>query len=76
MPQFREILPDLYEWTDTCNVYVLRNGTAAILIDLGDGSVLEHLDEIGVLQVEWVLFTHHHREQCQGARSWPQRAPR
>jgi len=59
--------PDLFVWTDTCNVYVLRNGDAALLIDLGDGGVLDHLSEIGVKQVEWVLFTHHHREQCQGA---------
>jgi glyoxylase-like metal-dependent hydrolase (beta-lactamase superfamily II) len=66
---------NLFVWTDTCNVYVLREGDAALLIDLGDGSVLEHLGEIGVRQVEWVLFTHHHREQCQGfARLAPQKA--
>jgi glyoxylase-like metal-dependent hydrolase (beta-lactamase superfamily II) len=59
--------PNLFVWTDTCNVYVLRDGDTAILIDLGDGSVLDHLKEIGVNKVEWVLFTHHHREQCQGA---------
>jgi len=59
--------PNLFTWTDTCNVHVLRDGDAALLVDLGDGSVLEHLGEIGVKQVEWVLFTHHHREQCQGA---------
>ncbi len=66
MPRFQEILPDVFQWTDTCNVYVLRDGDSALLIDLGDGSVLDHLGEIGVRQVEWVLFTHHHREQCQG----------
>jgi glyoxylase-like metal-dependent hydrolase (beta-lactamase superfamily II) len=59
--------PNLFVWTDTCNVYVLRDGEAALLIDLGDGSVLDHLGDIGVRHVEWVLFTHHHREQCQGA---------
>ena len=59
--------PDLYIWTDTCNVYVVRDGDAALLINLGDGGVLDHLEEIGVRQVEWVLFTHHHRELCQGA---------
>jgi len=59
--------PALYVWTDTCNVYVLKDGDEALLIDLGDGSVLDHLGEIGVKQVDWVLFTHHHREQCQGA---------
>ena len=47
-------------------MYVLRDGEKAILIDLGNGSVLSHLSEIGVTQIEWVLFTHHHREQCQG----------
>jgi len=57
---------ELFRWTDTCNSYVLRDGEAAMLIDLGDGSVLDHLGELGVKKVEWVLFTHHHREQCQG----------
>lgn len=61
-----QALPDLYVWTDTCNVYVIKDQDSALLIDLGDGSVLGHLAEIGVRQVEWVLFTHHHREQCQG----------
>lgn len=58
--------PHLYRWTDTCNVYVLKEGDSAILIDLGDGSVLSHLKQIGVTKIDWVLFTHHHREQCQG----------
>ena len=58
--------PDLFVWTDTCNVHVLRDGDTALLIDLGDGSVMEHLAEIGVQRVEWLLLTHHHREQCQG----------
>jgi glyoxylase-like metal-dependent hydrolase (beta-lactamase superfamily II) len=62
-----ESWPDLFLWTDTCNVYVLRDGDAALLVDLGDGSILDHLARIGVKRVEWVLFTHHHREQCQGA---------
>jgi glyoxylase-like metal-dependent hydrolase (beta-lactamase superfamily II) len=62
-----DILPNLFVWRDTCNVYVLRDGDAALLIDLGDGSLLDHLHEIGVRRVEWVLLTHHHREQCQGA---------
>src|ERR1035441_489238 len=59
--------PNVFVWSDTCNVYVIRDRDAALLIDLGDGSVLDHLSEIGVRRVEWVLFTHHHREQCQGA---------
>jgi glyoxylase-like metal-dependent hydrolase (beta-lactamase superfamily II) len=62
-----KVAPNLFVWTDTCNVYVLREGDAALLIDLGDGSVLDHLGDAGVKRVEGVLFTHHHREQCQGA---------
>ena len=59
------ISPNLYLWTDVCNVYVLIEGRSALLIDLGDGSVVQHLSRMGIT-VEWVLFTHHHREQCQG----------
>jgi len=58
--------PELFSFTDTCNSYLIRDGDVAILIDLGDGTALEHLDAIGVKGIEWVLFTHHHREQCQG----------
>ncbi len=65
-PLATEGCTNVFVWTDTCNVYVFRDGDAALLIDLGDGSVLDHLPEIGVQRVEWVLFTHHHREQCQG----------
>ncbi len=61
-----EAFPQLFQWTDTCNVYVLRDGNAALLINLGDGSVLSKLPEIGVQQVEQVVFTDHHRENCQG----------
>ncbi len=64
-----ETLPNLYRWTDTCNVFVLRSGAKAILFDLGDGQVLNQLRSIGVEHIDWVLFTHHHREQCQGVAS-------
>ena len=58
--------PNVFVWTDTCNVHVIREGDSALLIDLGDGSVLDHLGELGIKRVEWVLFTSHHRELCQG----------
>ncbi|MDG1896907.1 MAG: MBL fold metallo-hydrolase [Fuerstiella sp.] len=59
--------PQLFQWADTCNVYVLRDGDAALLINVGDGSVLTRLADIGVTKVEWAVFTDHHRENCQGA---------
>ncbi|MSR31318.1 MAG: MBL fold metallo-hydrolase [Gemmataceae bacterium] len=64
--KFREISKDVFLFEDTCNVYVVRDGDAGLLIDLGAGAVLDHLHEIGVKKIEWALFTHHHREQCQG----------
>jgi glyoxylase-like metal-dependent hydrolase (beta-lactamase superfamily II) len=63
---FQEVGPDVFVWTDTCNAYLLREGNAALLINLGDGSVLDHLGEIGVRRVEWLLLTGHQRELLQG----------
>lgn len=61
-----ENFPQLYRFADVCNVYILQDGDHALLIDLGDAGVTEHLQEIGVKEIDWMLFTHHHREQCQG----------
>lgn len=58
--------PRVFVHRSTCNVYVLRDGDAAVLVNLGDGSVLDQLTAIGVKRIEWVMFTDHHREQCQG----------
>jgi glyoxylase-like metal-dependent hydrolase (beta-lactamase superfamily II) len=58
--------PNVFVHRSTCNVYLLREGDTAVLFNLGDGSVFDHLNEIGVKTVEWVVFTDHHREQCQG----------
>lgn len=62
----KDVLPELYQFESTCNVYLLKQGDAAILFNLGDGSVLDHLGEIGVKQVDWLLINNHHRENLQG----------
>jgi glyoxylase-like metal-dependent hydrolase (beta-lactamase superfamily II) len=64
----RRLSDNVYSFTDTCNVYVVTSGDACLLIDTGDGGVLEHLSAVGIKRVEWVLHTHHHRDQCQGDR--------
>lgn len=56
----------LFRFVDTCNVYVLRNGAEAVVVDFGAGDVLDALPEIGVERVTDVLMTHHHRDQAQG----------
>ncbi|MGB9601784.1 MAG: MBL fold metallo-hydrolase, partial [Limisphaerales bacterium] len=58
-----KLLPNLYVWTDTCNVYILKSGANALLIDFGDGGVLDRLEKLNIKSVDWILFTHHHREQ-------------
>ena len=51
---------------DTCNVWVVRNGRDGVCIDIGAGTVLDRLDELGLDRVTDVLVTHHHRDNAQG----------
>lgn len=57
---------NLFEFRDTCNVYILKSGADCLLIDTGSGAVMQHLADIGIERVDWVLHTHHHRDQCWG----------
>src|SRR5215203_2000887 len=61
-----EVASNVFRVRDTCNVYVLRSGSDAILIDFGSGAALDHLPELGIERVTDVLLTHHHRDQVQG----------
>jgi glyoxylase-like metal-dependent hydrolase (beta-lactamase superfamily II) len=60
------LVAGVHLFRDTCNVYALVRDRAAVLIDFGDGAVLDHLAELGVDRVTDVLVTHHHRDQVQG----------
>jgi glyoxylase-like metal-dependent hydrolase (beta-lactamase superfamily II) len=61
-----EIVPGIFRYKDTCNVYaIVRNGKA-LLIDFGSGDILSHLAEMRVEGVDWILHTHFHRDQSQG----------
>jgi len=63
---FHQISKYLFQWEDVCNVYLIADGDSGLLIDSGSGTVLDHLSDVGIERVEWVLHTHHHRDQCQG----------
>ncbi len=62
----RKLGDNLFVLEDTCNVYLIRDGASCVLIDFGSGKILDHLKDLGVSKVDWVLHTHHHRDQCQG----------
>jgi glyoxylase-like metal-dependent hydrolase (beta-lactamase superfamily II) len=62
----RKISENLFLFEDTASVYIIRDGASCVLIDFGSGKVLDHLKDLGVTQVDWILHTHHHRDQCQG----------
>jgi glyoxylase-like metal-dependent hydrolase (beta-lactamase superfamily II) len=47
------------------NVGIVYEDDRCLLVDLGDGSVLTKLDELG-LRPDHLVFTHHHRDQACG----------
>lgn len=62
----RKISENLFVLEDTCNVYLIKSGTNALLIDFGSGAILNHLSGLGITSIDWILHTHHHRDQAQG----------
>ena len=58
--------PSLWWYRDTCNVYLWTAGPRGLLIDFGSGGILDVLDRTGVREIEAILHTHHHRDQCGG----------
>ena len=66
MPELITLSPSLHTIKDTCNVYALVDDDAALVIDAGSGLVVDTLTQLGVDRIEWVLHTHHHRDQCWG----------
>lgn len=53
-------------WRGHINVGIICDGEKALLVELGDGSVLAALKELGVKTVDTVLLSHHHRDQVCG----------
>lgn len=63
---FTKLTEHVYLFPDTCNVYLLKDKDRGILIDAGSGRIMNYLEEVGVSGIDWVLHTHHHRDQCWG----------
>lgn len=71
MSRVEQVARGVYRIHDTCNVYLIVSDAegperTAVAIDFGDGTVLDHLEELGVDRISHVLMTHHHRDQGQG----------
>ena len=64
---FELIHPNIYRLQDASNVYLLKSGTSGILIDAGSEQLTGALERVGVKQIDWVLHTHYHRDQCLGS---------
>jgi glyoxylase-like metal-dependent hydrolase (beta-lactamase superfamily II) len=61
-----QVASDVFRYSDTVQVYLIRSGREAILVDFGSGSILDRLGEFGVDRVTDILLTHHHRDVTQG----------
>ncbi|MCK4854957.1 MAG: MBL fold metallo-hydrolase, partial [Bacteroidales bacterium] len=64
---FELIQANIYRLQDACNVYLLRSGSSGILIDAGSDRLSGALESLGVEQIDWILHTHYHRDQCLGS---------
>lgn len=63
---FTQLGPNLFRHRDTADAYLIRTGRTATAIDIGDGSVLDGLPEVGIDAITDVVMTHHHRDVAQG----------
>lgn len=69
-----QVVPNLWRFEDTCNVYVFNFAGHGLAIDFGSGQWLSKLPAIGISRLEHVLLTHHHADQCFGLldrKAWP-----
>jgi glyoxylase-like metal-dependent hydrolase (beta-lactamase superfamily II) len=71
LPALRQVTPHLFVYEGAGNMGVLRDGDRALLIDCGDTAAAAAL---AGLDVDTLLFTHHHRDTAGGGASFPKAA--
>lgn len=72
--EVEELLPGLFRFGDTCNVYLMTDGRESVAIDFGSGRWMQSAVAMGLPPVSHVYLTHHHRDQCWGLqdlKEWP-----
>ncbi len=63
---FETLTSDLGIFRDVVNVGVLQRNGKTLLIDCGEGRILGRVRALKLGPIEWVLATHHHRDQVSG----------
>lgn len=51
---------------DHVNTGIIRDGTRALLIDPSGNTLQNTLDELGITQIDHIIYTHHHRDNTSG----------
>lgn len=65
-PNLEPVVPGVFRCRGAVHVYVIGQGGGRVLVDLGDGGVLDRVGELGWGSVTDVLITHGHRTQFEG----------
>ena len=63
---WQEVLPEVYLYRDSCNVYAVRGPDGILIVDAGTGRWLQHLDELPARPAALAL-THFFRDHAAGA---------
>jgi len=63
---WQPLLPQIFVWRDSCNVYAVAGPDGTVIIDAGTGNWLDHLDELPKPPVA-LLCTHFFRDHSAGA---------
>lgn len=64
---FESLTPHVGLFHESVNVGVIRSHDKSILIGSGDAAILGAAKSLGINSIDWVLYTDHHRDQCEGA---------
>ena len=63
---WNEVLPGLWRFVDSCNVYAVLAPDGMLIIDAGTGRWLDHVDQLPA-QPAALLLTHYYRDHSAGA---------
>ena len=63
---WREVIPGVYRYEDSCNVYAVQGSEGMLVVDAGTGRWLDHISELPAPPAALAL-THYFRDHAAGA---------